>query len=262
MHTKPVLKAILNKDYEPVLEIHKLFIAGGSKRENLKEYSCRRGIMCLKHVEEITSYLKEWCLRGGMSTSDMINMDKNAEDTLNQRGVVLENQRENREEENTAQTTQDIEDTLEKIDCTGIGRIGAEIRSLSPAITEVMPASQDEIPPCSSFPSTKYDKSLILEDSFVSLHSNVSSAGDTVPTSGRVSEVCSSIHGYNSCEGLSPFISINTDDNPNLTNLNKDQTVHGTCRPPRQRGCEEYEALSDLEKLHVSIIHVLDVIGI
>ena len=189
VHTKPVLKATLNEDYEPVMESHKLFVAGGPKRESLKEHSCRRGIMGLKQVEELTNYLKEWCLRGGMSTNtEKIDTDKNEEDTLNQDVVVIASQTEQREEEHISQTTQDTHGKLEIDDGTAIGHSGTEIRSLSPAMTDIMPASQDEVPPSSSFRSTTDHDSLIFE-SFTA-PSPKASSNDFVPISRAPTEVC------------------------------------------------------------------------
>jgi hypothetical protein len=189
VHTKPVLKATLNEEYEPVMKIHKLFVAGGPKRESLKEHSCRRGIMGLKQVEELTNYLKEWCLRGGMSiNTEKIDTDKIEEDTLNQGVVSIASQTEQREEEHISQTTQDTHDKLEIDDGTAIGHSGTEIRSLSPATTDIMPASQDEVPPSSSFRSTNHDDSLIFE-SFTAA-SPKGSLNGSVPISRAPTEVC------------------------------------------------------------------------
>ena len=187
VHTKPVLKAILNEGYEPVFEIHKLFVAGGPKRESLKEHSCRRGIMGLRQVEELTNYLKQWCLRGGMSTNtEKIDSDKNEEETLNQGVVSIASQTEQREEDHISQSTQDTHSNLQIDDDTAIGHSGTEIRSLSPATTDIMPASQDEVP-SSSFRSTNHD-SLTLE-SFTAPSSKASLNG-SVPISRAPTEVC------------------------------------------------------------------------
>ena len=188
VHTKPVLKAILNEEYEPVMEIHKLFVAGGPKREGLKEHSCRRGIMGLKQVEELTNYLKQWCLRDGMSTNtEKIDTDKNEEETLNQAVVSIASQTEQPEEEHISQTTQDTHSNLEIDDGTAIGHSGTEIRSLSPA-TDIMPASQDEVPPSSSFRSTNHDDSLTL-GSFTAPSPKASLNG-SVPITRALTEVC------------------------------------------------------------------------
>jgi hypothetical protein len=49
---------------------------------------------------------------------------------------------------------------------------------------------------------------------------------------------------------------IDNNNNLNVTDLDEDRTVHETRQLPRQKGCEEYEALADLEKLHVGIFHI------
>ncbi len=50
---------------------------------------------------------------------------------------------------------------------------------------------------------------------------------------------------------------IDINGNSNVTDLDEDGTMHETRRLPRQKGCEGYEALADLEKLHVGIFHIL-----
>ena len=134
-YTKPVLKAILNKEYEPAMEFHRLFMAGGPKRSRLLEYSSRRGHMDLEEVSELTNYLKEWCLRP--STTNVVYTDNQGNDV--QDGI----------------NEQDKERKLSEIPKHDM-RISADLdEGNGPSSTftmEAVPSSPEEMPPSSSFP--------------------------------------------------------------------------------------------------------------
>lgn len=129
-YTKPVLTAILNEAYAPVVEWHRTFLAGGQKRARLLEYSSRRGNMDPEEVNELTNYLKEWCLRPPIG--NLNNQDNDVPGDV--RDMV--DQDEVREERLLSGNV--------KPDMS-FGRS----RSPSPPITEGVPSSPGEMPPSS-----------------------------------------------------------------------------------------------------------------
>ena len=168
-YTKPVLRAILNKEYGPVMALHNLFMAGGLKRVRLNHHSSRKGNMDVYEVEELTNYLKEWCLRSRPPPRDTLDKDTNEEDDqveiLNGRDVTemnVEKKIHPECSEQYAPNNSDIEaGIVVELD-------GSECRSPSPQATEVMPSSPPEVPPSSSFPSSRaeLEHSLVSENAF------------------------------------------------------------------------------------------------
>jgi len=178
--------------------------------------------MDVYEVEELTNYLKEWCLRSWPPTRDTLDKDTNEEDEE----VELLNGRDVTEHpecsEQYAPNNLDVEaEIVVELD-------GGECRSPFPRVTEVMPSSPPEVPPISSFPQsrTEFECSLVSENAFA-----------------EVREPWTLLH---------PPLSI-VNDTTDLMIIDDDQAVHQSQRPPRQKGCGEYESLTDLEKLHVSL---------
>jgi len=157
-YTKPVLRAILNKEYGPVMELHSLFMAGGSKRTRLNHHSSRKGNMDVYEVEELTNYLKEWCLRSRPPTRDA--KEDEPVEVLNGPDVTEKIHPESSEQ--YAPKNSDIEAGIV------IELDGSECRSPSPQVTEIMPSSPPEMPPSSSLPPSRaeLEHSLVSEDAF------------------------------------------------------------------------------------------------
>ncbi|KIM48648.1 hypothetical protein M413DRAFT_34897, partial [Hebeloma cylindrosporum] len=63
VYTKPILKAVLMHEYEPVYDRHRRFMNGGKQRESIVSEAGLRGKMDPKDVELLQTYIKEWCLR-------------------------------------------------------------------------------------------------------------------------------------------------------------------------------------------------------
>ena len=140
-YTKPVLTAILNKEYEPVMNFHQLFMAGGQKRGRLLDHSSRRGKMDLKEVTELTNYLKEWCLRPPVSNTLNVNSQEcdvqdGVKDTVDQDQFMAE---------------QSLPESPRLEARNPLNLVGYDSRSPSPPITEPAPSSPEEMPPSSSF---------------------------------------------------------------------------------------------------------------
>ncbi|KAF7295591.1 hypothetical protein MIND_01099100 [Mycena indigotica] len=64
VHTKPVLRAILQDKYPPAKTAHDMFIAGGKKREAVVKQAGEHGMMNPKDVTLLRRFLEEWVLRG------------------------------------------------------------------------------------------------------------------------------------------------------------------------------------------------------
>ena len=58
-----MLKAILDKTYEPALHRHQKFMKGGRHRRDMGHKSSLKGLMDPKEVRQIHGHLVEWVLR-------------------------------------------------------------------------------------------------------------------------------------------------------------------------------------------------------
>lgn len=140
VYTKPILKAILMHEYEPVHDKHRRFINGGKQRQNIAAEAALRGKMDPKHVELLQSYIEEWCLR------DERRVAKGIEDSVHVDEAVAEEVRV-------------ADRTDEDLGLRAMERQASPLhvqRLVSPPMTEAMPASSPPaIPPSSSLPSSK-----------------------------------------------------------------------------------------------------------
>ena len=166
VYTKPILKAILMHEYEPVHDKHRQFMNGGKQREGVVAQGGLRGNMDPKHVELLQTYIKEWCLR------EELRVPKGIEDFVDVDEVPVGEARI------PDRTDDDL--GLHAMERSASPLPAADVdasvqRPVSPEMTEAMAASSPPaIPPSSSLPSTsKTDR----EGSVLSNTSSLPSVG-------------------------------------------------------------------------------------
>ncbi|CAA7270956.1 unnamed protein product [Cyclocybe aegerita] len=244
VYTRPVLQAILNKEYQPVVNKHDMFMRGGKERQNVLEAAALRGKMDPKDVEYLQEYVREWCLRehdaGRPPTAiaDLVSTGNTAALTVT--------------EDNTMTVVQDAQAT--GIDLNALpanddmqSDAGAS-RVTSPPTTEPLPSSPPEMPP-SSYPSTS--SRLEPEDSFdvpVHVHS-------LVPDSSQAS-ICSEGASVAATEPLTTTDAL-TDRMSDFTSVAQEREDVEIVESPRRRWCNDFESLDP--KLKVE--YCLNILG-
>jgi len=146
VYTKPILKAILMHEYEPVHDKHRRFMNGGNQRHSVLNEAGLRGKMDPKHVELLHTYIKEWCLR------EELRVAKGIEDSVPIDEAAIGEVRV------TDRTDEDL--GLHAIERQASPLLADDVdpsvpRPLSPSMTETMtPSSPPAIPPSSSLPTS------------------------------------------------------------------------------------------------------------
>jgi len=168
-----------------------------------------------KEVSELINYLKEWCLRSPITNTHMDNQGNDLQGVMD----TVEPDEEQRLSESS------------KHDTRTFGALaGDESPSPSPPL-EAVPSSPVEMPPSSSF----------LVEHGNSVLSDLSHG----PSPPRPVMVASSV-----AEHVPIVTNIVSVDIPGVLGVDEDRTMSLREKLPRQRGCEEYEALTDLDKLN------------
>ncbi|KAJ3502595.1 hypothetical protein NLJ89_g8812 [Agrocybe chaxingu] len=242
VYTKPVLQAILNKEYQPVVRKHDMFMRGGKERQNVLEAAALRGKMDPKDVEFLQEYVRQWCLRdhdaGGPSVpmTDLISIGNPAAPTEDSTMAV-------------AQDTQAADIDLKAMPADDDMQSGAGAsRVTSPPTTEPLPSSPPEMPP-SSYPSTS--SRLEPKDSFdIPVHANA-----LVSDSSQAS-LCSEGASVASTEPPTTTDAL-TDRMSDFTSAAQERKDVEIVESPRRRWCNDFESLDP--KLKVE--YCLNILG-
>ena len=139
VYTKPILKAVLMHEYEPVYDKHRRFMNGGKQRQSIVAEAALRGKMDPKHVELLQTYIEEWCLR------DELRVAKGIEDSVHADEAAIGMV----QDEDLSLPTMELRASPLLADCTD----ASVHRPVSSPTTETMPASSPPaMPPSSSLP--------------------------------------------------------------------------------------------------------------
>jgi len=158
VYTKPILKAILMHEYEPVHDKHRRFMNGGNQRHSVLNEAGLRGKMDPKHVELLHTYIKEWCLREELRVANEIEDSVPVDEAAVGKVRVADGTDENLQPQASPLLGDDVDASVP--------------RPPSPSMTETMaPSSPPAIPPSSSLPTSNIGR----EGSVLSSTSSLSS---------------------------------------------------------------------------------------
>ncbi|RDB22192.1 hypothetical protein Hypma_010693 [Hypsizygus marmoreus] len=235
VYTKPVLQAVLNAIYEPAMTRHDKFVSGGQARKKVVDEAGMRGRMDPKDVVELQKWLTEWCLRDERRAKRIIDEVEDPAHDVRLSGELVEAQEA--EDPSVTKAQDDGSDVHVLADAFGVD-VRHRTRSPSPTATEsVFALSQCEIPPQSSFTPSEVASEL-PPISTCGMSSNADSPRPPVPDDAV--ETDASFH--NKVEGAANVLEPSPDLRSNSNNVEH-------VPPPRQHGCDGYEALAGIEKV-------------
>ncbi|KAK0196588.1 hypothetical protein F5146DRAFT_1012122 [Armillaria mellea] len=282
-YTKSILRAVLNEAYPPAMEAHDMFMVGGKGRKILNQNAGERGTITPDDVERLTNFLLRWALRSERVarriTGDEIEetAPDNAETLENSVEVVDEGPRDtvatvngtvNGASHNVDDKETFVVDQVQKKDQlkpslalsvivqdgeapSTSSQTASQVptaRAKSPgSVVEPFVPSPSEEPPPSSLPPSVVDVDMERTwkaDNLSRLGSSQYTDIETPPID-LIDQNTSQpvLHTTEETSNGDTVVEGNDESTPmNVANETYDD-------PPRQIGCERYEALSRLEKI-------------
>ncbi|EGN95688.1 hypothetical protein SERLA73DRAFT_186864 [Serpula lacrymans var. lacrymans S7.3] len=220
-YVKPVLSAVLNELYAPALDRHRRFLKGGAARDSLQEGAAVRGTLSPAEIRKLQSHLCEWVLREEKRAKVMIDV---GEQNVNGIGIEPSVQVETQSANGPAEVpVEEGEVPMSQGNIVEVAKVeppsAQDVQSQPLAAEEALIV--DEQPPPAAAPET-------LEQ-----------LGDSLSAEPQAIPELSMVDKHEDHEAKE------TDANSVVASLPRTES----CYPPRQRGCEGYEALSGVEKL-------------
>jgi len=134
-YVKPVLRAILNGRYSPVLPRHERFMRGGQSRDGLWKDAAPKGLMAPREADEISAHLKYWCLRDlAALVEPQIEENKVGVFLLNPYNPMLNTLQQRSSESSIQSTAEEVPPNIEAISLTVPPTLSGKNNALKPTL--------------------------------------------------------------------------------------------------------------------------------